>query len=171
MISMPSGEAIVLRSCTLAPLEADAAGEIGRVLASMDPWRRLGYRAEQLFSYLVRDDPALKRYAVLVDGANAGVVCMRFPWLLGPYNELLAVYGECQGKGVGREVMGWMEESHRPQARNLWTTVSSFNARARRFYESLGFSETAVLNDLVARGCDEVLLRKQLAAPPAGEDL
>ena len=139
--------------------------KISRVLASVDPWRRLGYRSEQLFNYLVRHDPALKRYAVKVSDDTAGVVCVRFPWLIGPFNELLAIFDVHQGKGLGREVMNWMEQAYRPLARNLWTTVSSFNTRARQFYDSIGFSETAVLNDLVADGNDEILLRKRLAAP------
>jgi diamine N-acetyltransferase len=155
-------ESHALASCTLSSLEAEDAVEISRVLSSMDPWRRLGYRPEQLRSYLVREDPALKRYAVRVAGDKAGVLCVRHPWLLGPYNELLAVYPPFQGRSLGREVLGWMEEQYRAAARNIWTTVSSFNTGARRFYAGLGFTEVAPLYDLIEHGYDEILLRKKL---------
>ena len=153
----------VLASCTLSSFEDEDAAEISRVLSSMDPWRRLGYRPDQLRSYLVREDPALKRYAVRVSGDSAGVLCVRHPWLLGPYNELLAVYPRFQGRSLGREVLGWMEEQYRATARNIWTTVSSFNTGARRFYAGMGFTEVAPLSDLIERGYDEILLRKKLA--------
>ncbi len=40
--------------------------------------------------------------------------------------------------------------------------TSSFNAGARSFYRSLGFSELVSLPDLISSGSDEILLRKTL---------
>jgi GNAT superfamily N-acetyltransferase len=129
----------------------------------MDPWRTLGSTATGLIHYLDGDDPALKRFAVQVDAETIGVVCVRFPWLRGPYLELLAVFPSAQGQGVGKAILAWMEEEARFTIKNLWTVVSESNVRARYFYREAQFIEVASLPDLVAKGCNEILLRKTLS--------
>jgi GNAT superfamily N-acetyltransferase len=128
----------------------------------MDPWRTLGYQSGGLLRYLTRPDPGLARVAAFVDGSLAGILCVRYPWLAGPNLELLAILRGFQGLGIGAELMGWMVERSRPFGSNLWTTVSSFNAGARRFYARHGFEPVADLPDLVKPGFSELLLRKRL---------
>jgi ribosomal protein S18 acetylase RimI-like enzyme len=95
---------------------------------------------------------------ISASGQEAGIVCCRYPWLFGPFLELLALYPQFQGHGCGREILDWLEE---PAAfTNLWTTVSSFNLRALNFYIKFGFVEIGSLPNLVRPGFDEILLRK-----------
>ena len=150
---------------TCTSLRAAEAGLIGARLAAMDPWKRLGYGAEPLGRYLAAADPSLKRFAVQNEPETVAVVCIRYPWLRGPYLELLAVFPGNQGQGVGQAILAWIEEQARPSAKNLWTMTSEFNHRARRFYQAAGFVEIAPVADLVADGCNEILLRKTLTAP------
>ena len=154
-----------LSSLTCVSLPSAEAGLIGARLAAMDPWKRLGYGAEALGRYLDAVDPSLKRFAVQFEQEIVAVVCIRFPWLRGPYLELLAVFPGNQGQGVGQAILAWSEEQARPSAKNLWTMTSEFNHRARRFYQAAGFVEIAPVADLVADGCNEILLRKTLTAP------
>jgi ribosomal protein S18 acetylase RimI-like enzyme len=128
----------------------------------MEPWLTLGYRSETLFNYLVCHDPGLYRYAVLVSGELAGTLCVRFPWFLGPYIEMIAICPPCQGRNIGRDILTWVESRAAHSSRNLWAAVSSFNSKARLFYRSQGFDEVAVLDDLVKKGSAELLLRKRL---------
>jgi ribosomal protein S18 acetylase RimI-like enzyme len=150
-----------LRNCRLAPLDAAAAAELADRLASMDPWRRLGYAAERLQRYLSGDGPALARYRVDAGGELAGAITVRWPWLHGPYLELLAILPEAQGQGLGGALLAWLEAEAAP-SRNLWVVVSAFNTGARRFYERHGFAQVGVVPGLVRDGFDEVLLRKRL---------
>jgi len=134
---------------------------IGRTLACMDPWRRLGYTEIGLFRYLIRSDPSLNRYTIVASEETAGVICIRYPWLRGPYLELLAVFPLHQGKNMGREIVVWMTDESSGKSSNIWTTVSSFNARALSFYKKNGFVEIAELPELATSGFSEILLRKK----------
>ncbi len=148
----------LLSSCSLRPLTADTALVVANQLARLDPWLTLGYRPESLAHYLQRSDVSLHKFLVSASGQNAGVVCCRYPWLFGPFLELLAIYPQFQGRGFGREILDWLE-NHKPLA-NVWTTVSAFNLRALNFYTKFGFKEVGLLADLVRAGFDEILLRK-----------
>ena len=48
------------------------------------------------------------------------------------------------------------------KSRQLWLCVTTFNTRARAFYERFGFEEVAVLDKLATEASDEVLMRKRL---------
>jgi ribosomal protein S18 acetylase RimI-like enzyme len=108
--------------------------------------------------YLQRPDNSLHKFLVSASGREAGIVCCRYPWLFGPFLELLALYPKFQGQGFGREILDWLEK---PAAfKNLWTTVSSFNLQALNFYIKFGFVKVGSLPDLVCPGFNEILLRK-----------
>ncbi len=151
-----------LGSLTLNPLRESEAQETGRVLAAMEPWRTLGYRPDAFASYLLRVDPSLSRYSAQASGKPAGIICIRHPWLLGPYIETLALFDSYQKMGLGREIISWIEGEARGSSRNIWATVSSFNTKARSFYKHFGFVEASCLKDLVKPGYDEILIRKQI---------
>ena len=52
------------------------------------------------------------RRAILleVDGVEAGAVSIRFPWLKGPYLELLALLPPFQRQGIGAGILTWFEQ-------------------------------------------------------------
>jgi ribosomal protein S18 acetylase RimI-like enzyme len=147
--------------CRLVPMDEAAAAWLGERLAAMDPWRRLGYAPDRLQGYLAADSPALARYRLEVDGALAGAMTVSWPWLHGPYLELLAVLPQAQGRGLGSALLQWLA-TQAAQSRNLWVVVSAFNAGARRFYARHGFVEVGAVPGLVRDGLDEILLRKRL---------
>jgi ribosomal protein S18 acetylase RimI-like enzyme len=135
------------------------AGPVAEILTAMDPWRTLAYPLQDLTQYLLRPDPALFRFVVFINSDRAGVVCIRYPWLLGAYLELLAVFPGYQRKGIGEKIMRWLQTETFEVSKNVWSLVSEFNASARSFYEKLGFTEVAAFKDLVRQGYNEILLR------------
>lgn len=147
----------------MRPLRPDEIPALAAQLAAMEPWRRLGYGAGALATYLGRDDPALRRMVTERDGQPAGLLALRAPWLRGPAIELLAVLPDHQGGGLGRAMVEWAA-AQAAGAANLWACVSEFNGAARAFYHSAGFAEVAPLDDLVAPGFAEILLRRRLIA-------
>ena len=153
---------IDLKNCTLLPLEGSDAEWIVVKMASMDPWKRLGHLESSLLRYLTGMNPGLARYQISVDGETAGVCCIRYPWLRGPFLELICVLEEFQGRGIGRAALGWMAQEAKGVCPNIWSTVSSFNERAVAFYRELGFSEVVTLKDFMREGYDEILLRKPI---------
>lgn len=150
-----------LESCTLERLlQWKEALAISAMLAAMDPWRTLGYSADQIARYMVRDDPGLFRYLVRVGDEPAGVIGVRYPWLRGATIEVIGVAATHQHAGLGSALVDWLVVHTRSEAENLWAVVSSFNSAARRFYAARGFVEVATLPDLICTGYAEILVRK-----------
>lgn len=160
----PFGQTRVeLEGCTLSnPPSAAQAESLAGMLAASEPWLTLRFPATALASYLKREDPALRRYLIAVDGEAAGVICVRHPWLRGPYIELLGISPAQRGKGIGKQVMAWVEAEAGRTANNLWVVASSFNQPALAFYASLGFQQIGPIPGLVRPEYDEILLRKRL---------
>lgn len=149
-------------SCYLDSQIAEIALEAAVALSRMDPWRTLNYRSESLEKYLRQDVPNLYRFSVCTSENLAGIVCIRSPWLMGSFIELLAIFPAFQRRGMGGEILTWLEMQTRLTSRNIWTTVSSFNKAAARFYMKRRFLPVGCLKDLVRPGFDENLLRKVL---------
>ena len=152
----------------LVPLEASAARGLALSIVAMEPWSVMGYPADALVTFLATPDGGVSRSVVEVQGVAAGVVSVRYPWLKGPYLELLALFPPFQNQGLGTALLAWLEgEALARGGRNLWVCASAFNAAALRFYERHGFKRAAVLPGLVADGYDEILLRKFPLEPSA----
>lgn len=154
----PLGE-LALRS-----LSAENAERLGKALAAIPPWSVIGYPAERLVSWLLREQPAMKKFEVLTGAQLAGVIVVQDPFLHGPYLKLIAILPHFQGQSLGLRLLRWMEsEARRAEARQLWLCVSTFNARARTFYERFGFEAAAILDKLATDASDELLMRKRLS--------
>jgi GNAT superfamily N-acetyltransferase len=153
-----------LDSCRLsAAMTDEQALAVAEMLAVSEPWASLKFSATSLANYLIRDDAALRRYVISVDDNLAGVICVRSPWLRGPYIELLGLSPNHRGKGIGKQVLAWAETEARREAKNLWVVASSFNHQALNFYQSLGFYPIGPIQGLVTPEHDEILLRKVLS--------
>ena len=143
-------------------LRENEARIVAARLADLVPWRSLGYTTAGLERYLTRHDPSLSRYALWCADRLSGVVAVRAPWLRGAYLELLAVFEETQGQGLGQKIMTWLLAEGGRAGANLWAAVSTTNERARRFYARHGFVAVGELPDLVRVGYTEILLRRPL---------
>src|SRR5262245_14474110 len=152
---------IELAPAHLVALVPASCPGVAAKIAAIAPWSAMNYPADALARFLAAPDSGTSRYLVKVEGAEAGVMSVRFPWLKGPYLELLALLPPFQHRGLGASLMAWFErEGLNLGARNLWVCASSFNHGALRFYGRQGFKPAATLQGLVTDGYDEVLLRK-----------
>ena len=145
----------------LVALEPRICASLAAAIVAIPPWSVMSYPADAMARFLAASDGGASRYLVDIGGEQAGAVSVRFPWLKGPYLELLALLPRFQSQGIGASILAWFEqEGLRLGARNLFVCASSFNARALRFYARHGFQPAATLPGLVADGYDEILLRK-----------
>ena len=150
-----------LDNCHLTTsISNEAVLKIAEMLSASKPWSTLKFSANSLSNYLTREDAALRRFAITVDNNLAGMICVRHPWLRGPYIELLGLFPDFRGKGIGRQVVIWAETEARREAKNLWVIASSFNHPALKFYQDLGFKQIGSIQGLVTPEHDEILLRK-----------
>lgn len=142
-------------------LEPGAGARLAASIVAMPPWSVMSYPQEAMARFLAASDDGASRYMVEIGGEEAGAMAVRYPWLKGPYLELLAILPRFQRRGIGASLLAWFEqEAFRHGARNLWVCASSFTARALHFYAQHGFQPAATLPGLVADGYDEILLRK-----------
>lgn len=147
----------------LAPMSAADAGAAGRIMTTIIPWSRLGAGEVRIARALAGPAPGARAFALQCDGGLAGAVLVRWPWMAGPYLNILAVFPSHQRKGLGAAVLDWLAaEARAADARNVWLCVSAFNADARRFYEAQGFSAAAELDGLIVDHEDEILMRRRL---------
>ena len=65
-----------------------------------------------------------------------------------------------RGRGLGSALIAFAERRILRDKPNVFICVSSFNARARRLYERMGYEVVGELKDFVVRGHSEFLLRK-----------
>ena len=157
-----------LGAVSLRPLSTGSAWRLGAALAAMPPWSVIGYPAQRLSEWLEREEPSMAKFEVLAGAKLAGVIVIQDPFLHGPYLKLIAVLPEFQRQGVGQTVLRWMEsEARQGDARQLWLCVSSFNMRARVFYERMGFETVALLDKLASDASDELFMRKRLSCGTA----
>jgi len=156
-----SAATIELERARLVTLEPSAGARLAGSIVAMPPWSVMSYPQEAMARFLAASDDGASRYMVEIGGEEAGAMAVRYPWLKGPYLELLAILPRFQRRGIGASLLAWFEqEAFRHGARNLWVCASSFNARALHFYAQHGFQPAATLPGLVADGYDEILLRK-----------
>jgi ribosomal protein S18 acetylase RimI-like enzyme len=147
----------------LRPLSPGNIETLGVALAAMPPWSVIAWPAERLVGSLTRELPSVRRFELVVEGKLAGTVGIQDPFLLGPYLQLLAILPRFQGRYLGSAILEWMEGQARMQeARQLWLCVTTYNTRARAFYERSGFEHAALLDKLATEVSDEILMRKRL---------
>lgn len=153
----------------LSAVSVEESMALGVALAAIDPWARYGTTAANLAALLTAAADGGIRLAVRSQASTApiGVMVIRYPWLVGPYMQFLAVLPGHQGAGVGQALLGWFEaEARSGNARNLWICAADFNERAQSLYARFGFEVVVSLDDLIKPGIDEILMRKQLT--PSG---
>jgi diamine N-acetyltransferase len=163
--ALPSGE-----KATATPMDQPTAQMLAWQFVAMEPWRSLGSSPGGIATAMLPPRGWQTRsWCLKLDGHAAGAAVIREGWLRGPCLMLFAVLPGFQGKGLGCLALSWWESvAASTQAANLWLTVSDFNTPARRLYEKCGFKAVATLDDLVADGFGDVLMRKQLkSARPA----
>ena len=84
----------------------------------------------------------------------------------GTYNlYAIGVRADIQGKGIGRRMMAYLEETLKQRGNRILIVETSGTEDfklTRRFYAQLGYSREAVIRDFWAEGDDKVIYWKKL---------
>ena len=127
-------------------------------MASSEPWITLGRTLEG--SRRLFEDPSREVLLAQLDDAPVGFAVFT---LIGPFSgyiQSLAVDPTARGTGIGSALMRRAEDRIFEVSPNVFVCVSSFNDRARAFYERAGYELIGELRDYFVRGHSELLLRK-----------
>lgn len=153
-----------LSSCRLRHPTSSDAKILSEKLAKIEPWKTLKSTPQEFEEGFQSHSSSTNTYAVIVEGEPVGIISVRYPWLLGPYLGFLGIIPQAQGKGLGKVLMNWLEETAKEHsARNIFICVSDYNADAQAFYQSCGYVKVADLDGLIVDEYAEFLLRKRLS--------
>ena len=147
----------------IRPLSDDAeAHACATIMATTEPWITLGRSFDRCLATM--NDETLERYVAVSDGDVVGFVLLSMRGTFTGYIKSIAVRDDWRGRGLGRQLIGMAEERIFRESPNVFICVSSFNHRARALYERLGYNVVGPLRDFIARGYDEILMRKTIGS-------
>lgn len=138
----------------------DEAHAAATIMATSEPWITLGRSFDTSLASM--RDETLERYVAVEDGEVVGFVLLSMRGSFTGYIKSIAARADRRGQGLGARLMGFAEERILRDTPNVFICVSSFNPRARAFYERLGYEVVGPLRDFIVRGYDEILLRKTI---------
>ena len=147
-------------------LTIDSAAETERewaagVMARSEPWMVLGRGLEECLASC--RDPEYRLYIARLDETPCGLILLHHRGVAGsPYIAAVAVAEEHRSSGIGRCLLEFAENLFVDSAAHMFLCVSSFNERARRFYERHGYSQVGEFKDYIINGASEILMHKRL---------
>jgi [ribosomal protein S18]-alanine N-acetyltransferase len=131
------------------------------MLAASEPWITLGITRDQCLEACL--DPEYLVYVAHCVGRCCGALVLHRRGVAGsPYIKSIAVSEDFRGRGIGAMLMDFAEERFRAEARHIFLCVSSFNTRARAFYERQGYRAVGEIADYIIEGASEILMHKRL---------
>jgi ribosomal protein S18 acetylase RimI-like enzyme len=130
------------------------------MMASSEPWITLGRDYDA--SRRILADAAKERYVAEDGGGLAGFLILNMKGAFVGYIQTVCVAPDRRGRGIGSLLVAFAEQRVFRESPNVFLCVSSFNPRARRLYERLGYRTVGELPDYVVRGHSEILMRKTI---------
>jgi ribosomal protein S18 acetylase RimI-like enzyme len=137
---------------------------IVQLLAESDPWKTLGYTANDWDRIFCPLPQGRDSYVAELDGRVAGIAIVKQKFLLGDYLELLGVAGWARKQGIGHGLLTYVERLVFGRTQNLFACVSDFNQPARDFYKKQGYQEIGPMPNFLIQGSSEILLRKTVGS-------
>lgn len=135
------------------------------MMLDSEPWQTLQRSFESAIQAL--QDGGKELPVVLREGNVAAFVLLDLRGPLSGYIQSICVRPADRGRGLGSALMRWAEERIFRDSPNVFICVSSFNTRARRLYERLGYTVVGCLDAFIVKQHDEILLQKT-SGPWAG---
>ncbi len=149
---------------SFAESEAEADREwAAQLMAASDPWITLRRALAQCRTACHRPDLTL--VVARQAGERCGFALVHPRGVAGsPYLASIAVHPSWRSQGVGAALLTECERRAAP-ARHFFLCVSSFNPRAKAFYERHGYRQVGEFTDYFIDGASERLMHKRLDRP------
>jgi len=136
-----------------------------RMILKSEPWVTL--RCDYKTTLAALRDKRREVYVARVGRRLAGFIALNLNGPLRGYVQLLAIWPEWRGLGIGQKLLAFAERRIFRESPNVFLCVSSFNKGAQRLYKRLGYRKVGELWDYVVKGQSEFLMRKTIG-PIAG---
>jgi ribosomal-protein-alanine N-acetyltransferase len=146
---------------TILPATEEEEAWTATLLAGSEPWITLGTTPEQCKK--VCSDPDYLLFISHVDGIPRGAIIIHPRGLASsPYIKSVVVESDHRGHGIGAALLEFTENYFRETSKHLFLCVSSFNIRAKKLYEKLGYEQVGEFRDYIIKGESELLMHKAL---------
>jgi ribosomal-protein-alanine N-acetyltransferase len=150
-----------MEDLTIAAATDEERDWAAQLLAGSEPWIALQVTLEQCCEFCWA--PEYHLFIARFKGCRCGAIVLHRRGVAGsPYIKSIAVAEEYRCHGIGAALMEFAENLFRNEARYIFLCVSSFNKRARVFYERHGYSAVGEIKDYVIEGASEILMHKRL---------
>jgi ribosomal-protein-alanine N-acetyltransferase len=151
-----------LRAVEIRSLRGTREAErCAQVMCASEPWITLRRSYEDAYQMLT--DSSHEAYLALIHGQIAGFMILNMKGAFTGYIQTLCVFPGWRNMGLGTRLIGFAEERIFRDSPNAFMCVSSFNQKAQRLYERLGYRVVGEFKDYIVRGHSEILLRKSIA--------
>jgi ribosomal protein S18 acetylase RimI-like enzyme len=130
------------------------------MMSGTDPWITLGLDYGQCLNAF--EGSFREVHKVTVNGKIAGFAILQLSGSFSGYIQTICISEEYRGRGIGTALLSYCEERILKISPNIFICVSSFNTRARKLYESLGFRLVGELENFIKEGYSELLMRKSV---------
>ena len=88
------------------------------------------------------------------------MVCLNGTFHDFPYVCNISVKRNFRRRGIGRRLLGFFEDISFIHSDKVFLLVSSFNEQAKKLYESIGYKQVGVIDDLYKDGISEYIMMK-----------
>jgi len=126
------------------PSEAETCAQM---MASSEPWITLGRDYARALRIL--NDPSREVYVAVMNRRIVGFTILNMQGAFVGYIQSVCVAPEWRGRGIGSRLMAFAEERIFRETPNVFLCVSSFNRRAQKLYEGLGYETIGELKDYI----------------------
>lgn len=143
----------------IRPLRDRSEAEFcAKFIVSSDPWLTLRMSYDHALKRLC--DPTREVFVAQIQNQLAGALILHLGGSLSGYIQTLAVHPAWRNRGFGTKLIQFAEQRIFRESPNVFLCVSSFNERAQKLYERLGYERVGELQDYVVKGYSEILVRK-----------
>ena len=132
-----------------------------RMMANSEPWITL--RRDYDASLKILTDPSREVYLAMVSDEIVGFTILTMHGAFVGYLQSVCVAPQWRGKGIGSQLMDYVEKRILGETPNVFICVSSFNERVQKLYERRGYEVVGELKNWIVPDHSEILLRKTIA--------
>lgn len=136
----------------------DEAEMCARLMSNSEPWITL--KRDYAQSLKIIRQPDREVYLAFADGLFRGFVILNETGPMPGYIQTVCVIPELRSAGIGTELIRFAEKRILRKSPNVFLCCSSFNPRAKKLYERLGYEVIGELGNYIVAGYSEILMRK-----------
>jgi [ribosomal protein S18]-alanine N-acetyltransferase len=132
------------------------------LMSSSEPWITLKRTKEDVLKILL--DSEIDIHTIRLNQELIGFALLKMTGAFKGYIQSIVIDSDYRGKGYGEKFMTYLEQYIFKLYPNVFICASSFNPRAQKLYESMGYELIGELKDYIIKGESEILMRKTIAS-------